>query len=69
MSTLASRYMRGWWKNPGNLTTEELQAKMAECTERANWHDQEERPLLARAARSKATIAGEELNRRLGVPV
>lgn len=58
-----------WWRNPEALSTDELYAKMDECTERANHHDAHDRPNLAKAARSKATIAGEELNRRGKVPV
>lgn len=53
-----------WWKNPDALSSDELTAKMTECTELANHHDENDRPCLARGARSKATIAGEALNRK-----
>lgn len=56
--------MAQWWKNPDALSSEQLYVKMEECTARANHHDEEDRPILAQAARSKATIAGEALNRK-----
>jgi hypothetical protein len=57
--------MSQWWKNVQEMSTDDLTDKMRDCTRRAIGHDEEDRPILARAARSKATIAGEELNRRL----
>lgn len=55
-----------WWEQLETLTVEELTARMTEATARAVHHDEMDRPLLAQAARRKATRAGEELNRRRG---
>lgn len=46
------------------MSSKELQTKAAECWERGNAHTDEDRPILAQAAYSKATIAIEALNRK-----